>query len=249
MKNKTILITGGTGTLGKSLIREIIKREPKKIIVFSRDEYKQSEMQKEFDIPCLRYFIGDIRDYNRLVSVFDGVDCVIHAAALKQVPALEYNPTEAVATNILGSKNVIDAALHCGVKKVIGVSTDKAVNPINLYGSTKLTMEKMFTAANNFNRTKFSCVRYGNVIGSRGSVIELFKSLKEKGIKEFPVTDTSMTRFWIKKEEAVQLVMTAYHNMSGGEIFVPIIPSTSMVEIAKAVDIDCTIKVIGVRAG
>jgi len=239
-----VLITGGTGSLGKALIRRL---DAEKIIVFSRDEFKQSEMAKS----CpgnTRFFLGDVRDRQRLKEVFSGVDIVIHAAALKQVPALEYNPTEAVKTNILGSQNVIAACIESGVKKCILISTDKAVNPVNLYGSTKLTAEKLFMAANAFNKTKFSCVRYGNVIGSRGSVIPLFEKLRRKGVKEFPVTSREMTRFWLTLDEAVDLVFFAIDHKATG-IFVPDVPSMSIVDIARSIDPDCLIKEIGIRDG
>ena len=247
MRGKTILVTGGTGSFGKAFIKRILKEEPKKVIVFSRDEFKQSEMENEF-ADC-RYMLGDVRDLARLRRVFAGVDIVIHAAALKQVPALEYNPTEAVLTNVDGAKNIVDAAIDCGVEKVVALSTDKAVNPVNLYGATKLCAEKIFTAANAYNKTQFSCVRYGNVIGSRGSVIPFFQKLKEDGVKIFPITHFDMTRFWLTLDQAVQLVLDSLLYMGGGEIYVPRIPSMTIVDMARAVDPDCRVEQIGIRPG
>lgn len=255
LTDKAVLITGGTGSFGKKFIEIVLKRHaPKKLIIFSRDEFKQSEMAKVFsesEYPCIRYFLGDIRDRYRLFHAFEEVDYVIHAAALKQVPALEYNPMEAVKTNVLGADNIIDAAIDAGVKKVIAISTDKAVNPINLYGATKLVAEKIFVAANAYagGKVKFSVVRYGNVVGSRGSVIPLFLDLKEKGIEEFPITDKRMTRFWITLEQGVDLALKALEESMGGEIFVPKIPSMKVVDLAKAIKLDCKIKVIGIRPG
>ena len=257
-ENSIVLVTGGTGSFGKAFIREALKHDVKKIIVFSRDEFKQSEMQKEFLLEYedariydsrLRFMLGDVRDSARLRRVLDGVDYVVHAAALKQVPALEYNPTEAVLTNVNGAKNIVDACLDCGVKKVVSLSTDKAVNPVNLYGATKLCAEKIFTAANAFNKTRFASVRYGNVIGSRGSVIPLFKKLREQKIKEFPITDLRMTRFWITLQQAVSLVMDAFSWMEGGEVYVPRLPSMKITDVAIAVEPDCTFKEIGIRPG
>lgn len=257
-ENCIIGVTGGTGSFGKAFIKRILKENPKKVIVFSRDEFKQSEMAKEFlldydDVRIIdsriRYMLGDVRDKDRLKQVFAGCDYVVHAAALKQVPALEYNPTEAIKTNIDGAKNVVEAAMECGVKKVVALSTDKAVNPVNLYGATKLCAEKIFTAANAFNKTRFSSVRYGNVIGSRGSVIPFFQSLKDRGVKIFPITDFEMTRFWLTLEQAVQLVMDAFNVMEGGEIFVPRIPSMKITEMARAVDPDCAMEQVGIRPG
>jgi len=259
MRGKTILVTGGTGSFGKAFIKRILKEEPKKVIVFSRDEFKQSEMAKDF---CqeydggvriqdgrIRYMLGDVRDLSRLRRVFAGVDIVIHAAALKQVPALEYNPTEAILTNVTGATNIVEAAIDCGVEKVIALSTDKAVNPVNLYGATKLCAEKIFTAANAYNKTQFSCVRYGNVIGSRGSVIPLFLKLKEQGVTNFPITDFDMTRFWLTLDQAVQLVLDAYVHMGGGEIYVPLIPSMKMTDVAEAICPGCTMEQVGIRPG
>jgi UDP-N-acetylglucosamine 4,6-dehydratase len=250
MRDKVILVTGGTGSFGKAFIKKLCEDSSiEKIIVFSRDEFKQSEMAKEFDDPRIRYMLGDVRDLSRLKRVFHGVDCVVHAAALKQVPALEYNPTEAILTNVDGAKNIVDAAIDCGVKRVVALSTDKAVNPVNLYGATKLCMEKIFTAANAYNKTQFSCVRYGNVIGSRGSVIPLFLKLKEQGVTNFPITDFDMTRFWLTLDQAVQLVLDAFMHMGGGEIYVPLIPSMKMTDVAKAICPGCTVEQVGIRPG
>ena len=260
LKNSRILITGATGSLGRALVKRIFaEHRPKKVIVYSRDEFKQSEMRKEFPDPQynkLRFFIGDVRDRDRLIKAMSGVDFVIHAAALKQVPALEYNPSEAIKTNIIGSQNVIDACIECGVEKAILISSDKAVNPINLYGATKLCAEKLFTAANAYNKTAFCSVRYGNVIGSRGSVIPFFLKIKQQAdsdsfgkVPTFPVTDVRMTRFWITLDEAVDLVITALRYADKGKILVPRIPSMKIVDIAKAIDPNCDIKDIGIRAG
>jgi len=255
LSGKSILVTGGTGSFGKKFTEVVLKEyNLKKLIIFSRDEYKQNEMEKIFSIdeyPSIRYFLGDVRDKYRLTRAFEGVDYVIHTAALKQVPALEYNPMEAVKTNIFGADNVIHAAIDAGVKKVIALSTDKAVNPVNLYGATKLVAEKVFVAANAYagGKIKFSVVRYGNVVGSRGSVIPLFLNLKKKGIKEYPVTDIKMTRFWITLEKGVELVLRALEESAGGEIFVPKIPSMKIVDLAKALEPDCKIKLIGIRPG
>jgi UDP-N-acetylglucosamine 4,6-dehydratase len=255
LNEKTILITGGTGSFGHEFVKTILyKYNPHKVIIYSRDEYKQYLMQKQFSYhkaDNLRFFLGDVRDQSRLYRAFEGVDYVVHAAALKQVPALEYNPTEAVKTNVMGASNIIDAAVDAGVKKVVSLSTDKAVNPINLYGATKLVAEKLFVAANDYagNRVKFTSVRYGNVIGSRGSVIPLFKRLKKDGIKEFPITHLEMTRFWISLAQSVDLVLTALDQSVGGEIFIPKIPSMRLVDLAKAIDPDCIFKEIGVRPG
>lgn len=254
LNDKVILITGGTGSFGKKFTEIIFsKYNPKKIIIFSRDEYKQSEMSKIFPETKyeIRYFLGDVRDRNRLCRAFEGVDYVIHAAALKQVPALEYNPIEAVKTNIFGADNIVDSAINTGVKKVIFLSTDKAVSPINLYGASKLVAEKIFTAANAYGgcRVKFAAVRYGNVVGSRGSVIPLFLNFKKQGIKEFPITDERMTRFWITLEQGVDLVIQALEEAEGGEVFVPIIPSMKVTDLAKAIEPQCKFKIIGVRPG
>ncbi|GAV22544.1 UDP-N-acetylglucosamine 4,6-dehydratase (inverting) [Carboxydothermus pertinax] len=255
LNEKTILITGGTGSFGKKFTEYVLTNyNPKKIIIFSRDEYKQFEMQKIFPESKypIRYFIGDIRDKERLMMAFEGVDYVIHAAALKQVPAAEYNPFEAVKTNILGAQNIVEAALAKGVKKVVALSTDKAVSPVNLYGATKLAMEKIFIAANAYvgaKDTAFVVVRYGNVVGSRGSVIPFFLELKKRGKKVFPVTDTRMTRFWITLEEGVKLVLFALENGLGGEVFVPKIPSMKITDLVKAIDPEAEIEIIGIRPG
>lgn len=255
LNNKTILITGGTGSLGQKLTEILFKKyRPKKLIIFSRDEYKQSEMAKIFPSSRypIRFFLGDIRDKDRLYRAFEDVDYVIHAAALKQVPALEYNPFEAVKTNVIGADNIVDAAFDCGVEKVIALSTDKAVNPVNLYGATKLVAEKIFIAANVYRgekKTVFSVVRYGNVVGSRGSVIPLFLDLKGQGAKEFPVTDDKMTRFWITLEEGAELVLTSLEEAVGGEIFVPKIPSMKIVDLVKAIDPRAKLKIVGIRPG
>lgn len=250
--NLNVLVTGGTGSFGKKFT-EVMLREhsPRKLIVFSRDELKQHEMRiGGFDHPSLRYFIGDVRDRERLYRAFSDVDVVVHAAALKQVPACEYNPFEAVQTNIIGAKNVIDAAIDQGVKKVMAISTDKAVNPINLYGATKLCAEKLFVQSNSYSGeggTRFSCARYGNVVGSRGSVIPLFKKQRESG--KITVTDKRMTRFWLTLEQGIRFVIRCIEQMWGGEVFVPKIPSTRIVDLAEAVSPGCEIEFIGIRPG
>ncbi len=256
LENKVILITGGTGSFGRAFVRYVLKHyKPRKLIIFSRDEFKQWQMSKEFpesEYPQLRFFLGDIRDKDRLRLAFDGVDYVVHAAALKHVPILEYNPFEAVKTNIIGAQNIIEVAIEKGVKKVVALSTDKAVSPVNLYGATKLTMEKLFIAGNAYagaKETSFSIVRYGNVVGSRGSVIPLFLKLLSEGSKELPITDERMTRFWISLEEGVRLVLFALEEAEGGEVFVPKIPSVRIVELAKALCPDCSLKFIGIRPG
>ncbi len=254
MDNKTILITGGTGSFGKQFT-EVILRDyyPRKLIIFSRDELKQHEMRQVYpdigDSP-MRYFIGDVRDRERLYRAFSGVDIVIHAAALKQVPACEYNPFEAVQTNIMGAKNVIDAAIDQGVKKVMAISTDKAVNPINLYGATKLCAEKLFVQGNFYSGEggpRFSCARYGNVVGSRGSVIPVFLEQRKNG--KITVTDERMTRFWLTLEQGVRFVIRCIEQMHGGEVFVPKIPSMNIIDLAKAVAPDCEVEYIGIRPG
>ncbi len=255
MNNKTILITGGTGSFGKKFISTVLKKyTPKKIIIYSRDELKQFEMQNnpEYSKPgvLMRYFIGDVRDKERLIRAMEGVDIVVHAAALKQVPAAEYNPFEAVKTNIMGGQNVIDACFESGVKKVIALSTDKAAAPINLYGATKLTSDKLFIAANNYRGTKdikFSVVRYGNVMGSRGSVIPFFQMKRKDGV--LPITDERMTRFNITLQEGVDFVLNSFDLMWGGELFVPKIPSYNIVDVAKAVAPECRIEIVGIRPG
>ena len=255
LNDKTILITGGTGSFGKSFTRYVLKHyQPKKIIIYSRDEYKQFVMQnelKEYD-SVMRYFIGDVRDKDRLKRAFEGVDYVIHAAALKQVPACEYNPNEAIRTNINGAQNVIDAALDTNVKKVIALSTDKAVNPVNLYGGTKLVSDKLFVAANAYSGTKdicFAIVRYGNVAGSRGSIIPLFHSIIKNGGTELPITDMRMTRFWISLTEGVELEIKALKEAKGGETFISKIPSFRVPDLAEAMLPGCKIKEIGIRPG
>jgi UDP-N-acetylglucosamine 4,6-dehydratase (inverting) len=253
--NKVILITGGTGSFGKKFVRRILSEYgPKKIIIYSRDEYKQFLMQKEFAEykDKLRFFIGDVRDRERLYRAFVGVDIVIHAAALKHVPLMEYNPIEAIKTNIQGAINIIDAALDRGVKKVIALSTDKAVNPVNLYGATKLVSDKLFVSANAYSGkdgTKFAVVRYGNVAGSRGSVIPFFLKLVKEGKKELPITDFRMTRFWITLDEGVDLVFKAIKEAKGGEIYVSKIPSFKIVDLAKAICPECKLKEVGIREG
>ena len=250
---KTILITGGTGSFGKQYTKTILARyKPKKLIIYSRDELKQFEMQQEFNDPAMRYFIGDVRDQGRLIQAMRGVDCVIHAAALKQVPAAEYNPMECIKTNIHGAENVIHAALVNEVEKVIALSTDKAANPINLYGATKLASDKLFVAANNIaggRRTSFAVVRYGNVVGSRGSVVPFFKKLIAQGATELPITDPRMTRFWITLQQGVDFVLKNFQRMQGGEIFVPKIPSMRITDLTESLAPDMQIKVVGIRPG
>ena len=251
--NKNILITGGTGSFGKKFIKILLEKySPKKVIVYSRDELKQFEMGQVYNAPCMRYFIGDVRDKERLMLAMKGVDFVVHAAALKQVPAAEYNPMECIKTNINGAQNVIDAAIANNVEKVIALSTDKAANPINLYGATKLASDKLFTAANNIvgdGRTRFSVVPYGNVVGSRGSVVPFFKGLIARGATELPVTDARMTRFWLKLEDGVEFVLKNFQRMQGGEIFIPKIPSMRILDLAKAIAPEAKIKIIGIRPG
>lgn len=255
LNDKSIIITGGTGSFGKKCVEEIISRyTPARLIIFSRDELKQFEMAQVFSQakhPFMRYFIGDVRDKERLRRAFDGVDYVIHAAALKQVPAMEYNPFEAVKTNILGAQNIIDASIDMGVKKVIALSTDKAAAPINLYGATKLCSDKLFVSGNSYaskdRRTVFSVIRYGNVVGSRGSVIPLFLEKRAGGV--LPVTDKRMTRFWIRLEQGVDFVLRSLDMMVGGEMFIPKIPSIRIVDLAKAICPECRIEIIGVRPG
>ena len=250
--DKVVLVTGGTGSFGKKFI-EVMLREyhPAKLIIFSRDELKQHEMRVNgFDHPSLRYFIGDVRDEQRLFRAMNGVDIVIHAAALKQVPACEYNPMEAIKTNILGSSNVIEAALDAGVKKVMALSTDKAVNPVNLYGATKLAAEKLFVQSNSYagrTVTRFSSVRYGNVVGSRGSVIPIFLQQRENG--RLTITDSRMTRFWLTLEQGVRFVIRCTEAMRGGEVFVPKIPSTRIIDLARVIAPDAELDVIGIRPG
>jgi UDP-N-acetylglucosamine 4,6-dehydratase/5-epimerase len=254
LNDKTILITGGTGSFGKKCTEIILKRyKPKKLIIFSRDELKQFEMAQIFSdskFPCMRYFIGDVRDKERLYRAFNKVDYVIHAAALKQVPTSEYNPFEAVKTNILGAQNIIDVAIDRGVKRIIALSTDKAANPINLYGATKLCSDKLFIAGNSYvgrEDTIFSVVRYGNVVGSRGSVIPFFLKQRETGV--LPITNPRMTRFWITLEQGVSFVLDSLKCMVGGELFVPKIPSMNIMDLAKAIAPECKTKIIGIRPG
>lgn len=248
--NKTVLVTGGTGSFGKKFIKKALTLGVKKIIVFSRDELKQYEMKQEFTDNRIRFFIGDVRDKDRLYRAFDGVDIVIHAAAMKHVDACEYNPFEAVKTNINGAQNIIEAAIDRGVEKVIALSTDKACSPVNLYGATKLASDKLFVAANAYvgeKKTRFSVVRYGNVVGSRGSVVPFFKKIKDTGI--VPITDERMTRFWITLEHGVQFVLDNLERMQGGEIFVPKIPSMNIMDLAKAIAPECEIEIVGIRPG
>ncbi|MDR9404280.1 MAG: UDP-N-acetylglucosamine 4,6-dehydratase (inverting) [Halothece sp. Uz-M2-17] len=251
--HKNILITGGTGSFGKQMTKTLLERyNPNKVIIYSRDELKQYEMAQIYDAPAMRYFIGDVRDLPRLEKAMNGVDYVIHAAALKQVPAAEYNPMECIKTNVNGAHNVIEAAIAQNVEKVIALSTDKAANPINLYGATKLASDKLFTAANNIaggRATRFSVVRYGNVVGSRGSVIPFFKKLVQDGATEIPITDPRMTRFWITLQEGVDFVLKNFARMQGGEVFVPKIPSMKIVDLASAIAPGVPTKVVGVRPG
>lgn len=254
--DKSILITGGSGSFGLQYISTILESfEPRRLIVYSRDELKQYEMSQKFPntaYPCMRYFIGDVRDKSRLVRAMRDVDYVIHAAALKQVPAAEYNPIECIKTNIHGAENVIEAALEAEVDKVIALSTDKAANPINLYGATKLASDKLFIAANNIaggHRTRFSVVRYGNVVGSRGSVVPFFNKLIASGVEALPITDPKMTRFWITLENGVKFVLKNFERMQGGEIFVPKIPSVRITDLATAMAPDLKQEVVGIRPG
>ena len=251
--DKSILITGGTGSFGKQYVRTLLSQyAPKRLIVYSRDELKQYEMEREFNAACMRYFIGDVRDCERLTQAMSGVDFVIHAAALKQVPAAEYNPMECIKTNIYGAENVIKAAIAMGVDKIIALSTDKAANPINLYGATKLASDKLFVAANNMvgpRRTRFSVVRYGNVVGSRGSVVPFFRERIADGCEYLPITDQRMTRFWITLQGGVDFVLTNFARMQGGEIFVPKIPSVRIVDLASAMAPGVPQREIGIRPG
>jgi UDP-N-acetylglucosamine 4,6-dehydratase len=251
--NTNILITGGTGSFGKAFTKTLLTYfKPNKIIIYSRDELKQYEMAQEYNKKIMRYFIGDVRDLPRLQKAMQGVDFVIHAAALKHVPIAEYNPMECIKTNIMGAQNVIDASLENDVKKVIALSTDKAANPSNLYGASKLASDKLFVAANNLRGThitKFSVVRYGNVLGSRGSVLPLFKQLIDQGAKELPITDPNMTRFWITLQQGVDFVVKNFSRMQGGEIFVPKIPSMTIKAIAHAIAPKLDINIIGIRPG
>jgi UDP-N-acetylglucosamine 4,6-dehydratase len=255
LEDKSIIITGGSGTFGRAFLKYIVsnKIKPRRLVIFSRDEFKQFEIQQEFgDLDCLRLFIGDVRDGERVKQAFESVDIVIHAAAMKQVPTAEYNPSECIKTNIYGAENVISASLLHNVEKVIALSTDKAANPVNLYGATKLASDKLFVAANNLvgkRQTRFSVVRYGNVVGSRGSVLPYFKKLIDQGADGLPITDAQMTRFWITQEEAIEFVMKSLGRMQGGEIFVPKIPSIRITELAKALAPKLPFKIIGIRPG
>lgn len=252
-KDKTILITGGTGSFGQLFVDFLLKKgDAKKIIVYSRDELKQFEMQQRFNAPPMRYFIGDVRDKDRLITAMKNVDFVVHAAALKQVPAAEYNPNECIKTNINGAQNVIDAAIACNVNKVIALSTDKAANPVNLYGATKLASDKLFVAANNLSGAtgpRFSVVRYGNVVGSRGSVVPFYQRLLSEGRKKLPVTHPEMTRFWITLREGIEFVIKNFSRMQGGEIFVPKIPSVRILDLVEAMSGSREYEEIGIRPG
>lgn len=252
LKGKRILITGGTGSFGKKFVEMLLRdHEPERLIVFSRDELKQFEMNQVFsdtEHPCLRYFVGDVRDRERLYRACRGVDYIVHAAAMKQVPACEYNPTEAIKTNIYGAQNLINVAADLGVKKVVALSTDKAVSPVNLYGATKLASDKLFVAANAYaTGPKYSVVRYGNVLGSRGSVVPFFMKKRAEGV--LPITDLRMTRFWIALEEAVELVLHAIEDSSGGEIYIPRIPSMRIADLARVICPECELKEVGIRPG
>jgi len=256
LDERSILITGGTGSFGRALVRTILARHrPRRLVVFSRDEQKQFRMAQDFSPekhPALRYFIGDVRDRERLRRAMDGIDFVVHAAAMKHVPIAEYNPFECIRTNIGGAENVINAAIDAGVERVLALSTDKAANPINLYGATKLASDKCFVAANHLSASsgaRFAVVRYGNVIGSRGSVVESFRRLVAKGVKTLPITDKRMTRFWITLAQGVDFVLDRLAHMQGGEIFVPKIPSTRLVDVARAIGPDCKLEPIGIRPG
>ncbi|WP_410498796.1 UDP-N-acetylglucosamine 4,6-dehydratase (inverting) [Chitinibacter sp. S2-10] len=250
---KSLLITGGTGSFGKQFIRTLLSRyQPSRVVVFSRDELKQFEMQQEFTAPCMRFFLGDVRDAERLKQAMRGIDFVVHAAALKQVPAAEYNPTECIRTNVNGAENLINAAIENGVQKVIALSTDKASSPVNLYGATKLLSDKLFVAANNItgnHPTRFAVVRYGNVVGSRGSVVPFFRKLIAEGATSLPITDPLMTRFWITLDQGVEFVMQGFARMYGGELFVPKIPSVRIVDLMSAMAPDMQRHTIGIRPG
>lgn len=250
LKDKVVLVTGGTGSFGKKFTRKALELGVKKIIVFSRDELKQYEMKQEFQDERIRFFIGDVRDAERLERAFSGVDIVIHAAAMKHVDACEYNPFEAIKTNINGAQNIVEAAINQKVKRIIALSTDKACSPVNLYGATKLASDKLFVAANSYvgeQDTRFAVVRYGNVVGSRGSVVPFFKKVRETGV--VPITDERMTRFWITLDQGVQFVLDSLERMHGGEIFVPKIPSMNIMDLARAIAPDCEYKIIGIRPG
>jgi UDP-N-acetylglucosamine 4,6-dehydratase len=250
---KSVFISGGTGSFGRAFIRTLLNRyQPKRVVVFSRDELKQYEMQQEFNAPCMRYFLGDVRDAERVQQAMRGIDFVVHAAALKQVPAAEYNPSECIRTNVNGAENIINAALANGVEKVVALSTDKASSPINLYGATKLLSDKLFIAANNITghqQTRFAVVRYGNVVGSRGSVLPFFRKLINDGAVDLPITDERMTRFWITLDEGVEFVMKSFQRMHGGELFVPKIPSARIVDLASALAPELPHRLVGIRPG
>ena len=251
LTHASILVTGGSGSFGRKFVEIVLQQyRPRRLVVFSRDELKQSEMQGRFKDPCLRYFLGDVRDRDRLVRAMHDIDIVVHAAALKQIPACEYNPFEAIQTNVIGGKNVIDAAIEARVKRVIALSSDKAVNPLNLYGATKLCAEKLFVQGNTYGSgrgTLFACVRYGNVVGSRGSVIPLFQQQRPNGV--LTVTDPLMTRFWITLEQGVQFVLRCIGLMRGGEIFVPKLPSMRIMDLADAIAPGCRKEFVGIRPG
>ena len=252
-QNKSILITGGTGSFGNQFVQYLLdNHKPKKIIIYSRDELKQFEMQQIFSQSCMRYFIGDVRDKERLITAMKGVDYVVHAAALKQVPAAEYNPNECIKTNINGAQNVIDASIAIDVSRVIALSTDKAANPVNLYGATKLASDKLFVAANNISGAtgpRFSVVRYGNVVGSRGSVVPYYRKLLQENCESLPVTHPEMTRFWITLDEGVKFVVKSFSRMQGGEVFVPKIPSVRIIDLVEAMSGKKEFNVIGIRPG
>ena len=251
LKGKSVLITGGTGSFGKAFVQRLLKDdEIKKLVVFSRDELKQFEMAEKISSPKLRYFLGDVRDYQRLIQATDGIDIIVHAAAMKQIPASEYNPMEAIKTNVIGAENIVNAAIANGIKKVVALSTDKAANPANLYGATKLCSDKLMVAGNilaGLRETRFACVRYGNVLGSRGSVIPFFLEKAKEGA--LPITDERMTRFWLTIEDGVQFVLDSLERMHGGEIFVPKIPSFKVTDVARVVCPGVPTKVIGIRSG
>ncbi|HEY9102747.1 UDP-N-acetylglucosamine 4,6-dehydratase (inverting) [Chitinimonas sp.] len=252
-KDKAILVTGGTGSFGRKFIATLLRdHKPRRVVVFSRDELKQFEMQQDLNAPEMRYFLGDVRDAERLRQAMRGIDYVVHAAALKQVPAAEYNPTECIRTNVGGAENVINAAIECGVEKVIALSTDKASSPINLYGATKLLSDKLFIAANNIaggHKTRFAVVRYGNVVGSRGSVLPFFRKLMADGVDSLPITDARMTRFWITLQDGVDFVIKNFQRMRGGELFVPKIPSARIVDLATAMAPQLPHRIVGIRPG
>ncbi|WP_102795738.1 UDP-N-acetylglucosamine 4,6-dehydratase (inverting) [Bowmanella denitrificans] len=253
LSDKSIIITGGTGSFGQRFVAKVLADyKPKKLIIYSRDELKQFEMQQKFDHPCMRYFLGDVRDKHRLKTAMRDVDFVVHAAALKQVPAAEYNPMECIKTNIMGAQNVIEAAIESDVGKVIALSTDKAANPVNLYGATKLASDKLFVAANNISGakgTRFAVVRYGNVVGSRGSVVPFFKECLAQGKTKLPVTHEEMTRFWITLDDGVEFVIKNFQRMQGGEIFVPKIPSVRILDLVEAISGKRDYEVVGIRPG